>query len=378
MGIKLPLPPDFFKCPPLSREESERYLDMGVACAKNLWKLAVDEYDLKIYKADAAHGRPLHCGVKEIVGSLDDLMALYKTQTTAEAKAHAQRFGRGLADAVNVYSILIGTPEYPHNAIHIKWIALKSAFDGIVSKRDCYVLQSDLEMPIDGKRGWVRAITSLELDCVPDLHDQLGMVRAVHYDMGHVFMESDRPGYLRLISVYDADTRGSVPKWAVRQAVRTWCRNLVDIDKYLREDRLSKTPFLRKEDLMPFSSVGRCFLCQKKFGPLRKKSHCYKCGNVFCRKCNRVWDVRVNNIATKAKACNSCSIQGMPIGPVQQVKKLQIVDEDGDLVENESTLYGGASTAVESSEYSDDQSGYSESLAPSSVVFMPPGVLVVE
>ncbi|KAH9100960.1 hypothetical protein Ae201684P_007150 [Aphanomyces euteiches] len=249
------------------------------------WKLAVDEYDLKIYKADAAHGRPLHCGVKEIVGSLDDLMALYKTQTTAEAKAHAQRFGRGLADAVNVYSILIGTPEYPHNAIHIKWIALKSAFDGIVSKRDCY---SDLEMPIDGKRGWVRAITSLELD------SRLGGAFCVKRNLGH-------------------------------------------------------------------------------FGRNRTATNV-----VFCRKCNRVWDVRVNNIATKAKACNSCSIQGMPIGPVQQVKKLQIVDEDGDLVENESTLYGGASTAVESSEYSDDQSGYSESLAPSSVVFMPPGVLVVE
>ncbi|KAH9100959.1 hypothetical protein Ae201684P_007150 [Aphanomyces euteiches] len=321
------------------------------------WKLAVDEYDLKIYKADAAHGRPLHCGVKEIVGSLDDLMALYKTQTTAEAKAHAQRFGRGLADAVNVYSILIGTPEYPHNAIHIKWIALKSAFDGIVSKRDCY---SDLEMPIDGKRGWVRAITSLELDCVPDLHDQLGMVRAVHYDMGHVFMESDRPGYLRLISVYDADTRGSVPKWAVRQAVRTWCRNLVDIDKYLRED----------------PRLGGAFCVKRNLGHFGRNRTATNV--VFCRKCNRVWDVRVNNIATKAKACNSCSIQGMPIGPVQQVKKLQIVDEDGDLVENESTLYGGASTAVESSEYSDDQSGYSESLAPSSVVFMPPGVLVVE
>ncbi|CAK4680617.1 unnamed protein product, partial [Aphanomyces euteiches] len=46
----------------------------------------------------------------------------------------------------------------------------------------------------------------------------------------------------------------------------------------------------------------------KKFGPMRRRSCCYKCGQVFCSKCNRLWNVTIDGIETTRKVCNGCSV----------------------------------------------------------------------
>ncbi|RHY98040.1 hypothetical protein DYB28_004733 [Aphanomyces astaci] len=167
-----------------------------------------NECDLKIYKGEGTGttaNSDIHCAAMETVGQLDEVMRLYRTDTTAQAKEYVQRFGRALVDAITLYTILPRHPDRPNNCIQIKWMVAKSPFDGLVTKRDFCLL------------------------------------------------ESDRPGYLDMTYLADMDVKGIVPVWANDQAVIQWCRNLSDIDRFLREDRLSASPFLRPDQLCPSS-----------------------------------------------------------------------------------------------------------------------------
>ncbi|KAH9186145.1 hypothetical protein AeNC1_011876 [Aphanomyces euteiches] len=87
MSFKLPLPPSFFQCTTLTRRaEVDYYHDMGVQSVRNLidkvqlidgsvhWTLHASEGDLNVkkYKGDSPDpNRSLHCGVLELVGSLN-------------------------------------------------------------------------------------------------------------------------------------------------------------------------------------------------------------------------------------------------------------------------------------------------------------------
>ncbi|RHY21443.1 hypothetical protein DYB36_012236 [Aphanomyces astaci] len=253
MSLKLPLPPGFFQCPPLSPDDNARYLEIAKQSVQDLvakarirdgpvkWTMLSNECDLKIYKGEGTGttaNSDIHCAAMETVGQLDEVMRLYRTDTTAQAKEYVQRFGRALVDAITLYTILPRHPDRPNNCIQIKWMVAKSPFDGLVTKRDFCLLESDLEFQVNGKRAWVRAYKSVELACVPSLRESLNLIRAFQYDMGHVFIESDRPGYLDMTYLADMDVKGIVPVWANDQAVIQWCRNLSDIDRFLREDRL--------------------------------------------------------------------------------------------------------------------------------------------
>ncbi|RQM24058.1 hypothetical protein B5M09_007611 [Aphanomyces astaci] len=268
MSLKLPLPPGFFQCPPLSPDDNARYLEIAKQSVQDLvakarirdgpvkWTMLSNECDLKIYKGEGTGttaNSDIHCAAMETVGQLDEVMRLYRTDTTAQAKEYVQRFGRALVDAITLYTILPRHPDRPNNCIQIKWMVAKSPFDGLVTKRDFCLLESDLEFQVNGKRAWVRAYKSVELACVPSLRESLNLIRAFQYDMGHVFIESDRPGYLDMTYLADMDVKGIVPVWANDQAVIQWCRNLSDIDRFLREDRLSASPFLRPDQLCPLN-----------------------------------------------------------------------------------------------------------------------------
>ncbi|KAH9096480.1 hypothetical protein Ae201684P_013149 [Aphanomyces euteiches] len=83
MSFKLPLPPSFFQCTTLTRRaEVDYYHDKGVQSIDKVqlidgsvhWTLHASEGDLNVkkYKGDSPDpSRSLHCGVLELVGSLD-------------------------------------------------------------------------------------------------------------------------------------------------------------------------------------------------------------------------------------------------------------------------------------------------------------------
>ncbi|RHY24908.1 hypothetical protein DYB32_008931 [Aphanomyces invadans] len=375
----------------LNGTENARYMEIAKQSVQDLvakarikdgpvkWTMLSNECDLKVYKGEG-HGTTansdIHCATMETVGHLDEVMRLYRTDTTEQAKEYVQRFSRALVDTITLYTILPRHPDRPNNCIQIKWFVAKSPFDGLVTKRDFCLLESDLEFEVNGKRAWVRAYKSVDLACVPDLRQTLNLIRGYQYDMGHVFIESDRPGYLDMTYLADMDVKGIVPDWANDQAVIQWCRNLSDIDRFLREDRLSGSPFLRPDQLCPLSMRKRCYLCQKRFGPLRKKSNCAKCGEVLCHKCNKVWQVKVNGTTAMVKCCFPCSLKGssVAIGVGAGPSKGHLVrnaNEGEDVItlhsDPASPQWGAESTFDGSASHctSDDQSNYSESMAGS-------------
>ncbi|CAK4692443.1 unnamed protein product [Aphanomyces euteiches] len=250
----------------------------------------------------------------EVVGQLDENMELYRYDTTEQAREYARRFGGAYADVVTLYTVQPRHPDRPNDCMQIKWFLAKSPMDKLLTRRDFVKLESSSEFQVDGKRGWVRSYRSIELAAVPDMRKELNCIRAYMYDMGFVVMESDRRGYLHMTYLADLDVKGIVPSWANDQTLKFWLHSMLDIDRFMRENRLGRTPFLKKEQLCPLDSRKCCALCRRNFGPLRKRTNCQKCGEVVCRACNRSWNVVVNGLNIQARACVTCSLSNSPVG----------------------------------------------------------------
>ncbi|KAG9398418.1 hypothetical protein AC1031_014605 [Aphanomyces cochlioides] len=326
MVLPAPLPPDYFKCPPLSQRDIDHFIDIGRQSMEALvkkadlfggtydWKLLKDESELKIYKGHSAtEDSVLHCGVMQVVGDLDENMALHRDDTTEQAREYIRRFGRLYADAVNLYTVVPRHPDRPNDAMQIKWFLAKNLLDGVVARRDFVMLESEYEFQVDGKRAWVRSYRSIELAAVPDMRKELNCIRACMHDTGFIVVESDRPGYLDVTYLADLDIKGHAPAWIVDQTLKFWLRSMHDIDRFMRENRLSRSQFLAKDQLCPLYACRSCALCRRKFGPLRKKTHCQKCGEVLCTSCNRLWNVNINGIDAQVRACVTCSLRASTV-----------------------------------------------------------------
>ncbi|CAK4152579.1 unnamed protein product [Aphanomyces euteiches] len=315
MPLTTPLPSDYFRCPPLSQDDIDHFIELGNRSMQALvkkadlvsgpyrWKLLKDESELKIYKAyNAADDSHLHCGVMQVVGDLDENMALHRDDTTEQAREYIQRFGRVYADVVNLYTVLPRHPERPNDAVGIKW------FPGKSPRRDFVMLETEFEFQANGKRAWVRSYSSIELAAVPDMRKELSCIRATMYDTVFVVVESDRRGYLDMTYLADMDVKGQAPAWVIDTTLKFWLRSMHDVDRCMRENRLSRTLFLKTDQLYPLHSRRSCALCRRKFGPLRKKTNCLKCGEVLCTSCNRLWNVNMNGLDAQVRACVTCSL----------------------------------------------------------------------
>ncbi|KAG9398462.1 hypothetical protein AC1031_014643 [Aphanomyces cochlioides] len=324
------LPTNYFDCPPLSQREKNRFVEIGRQSMRTLvnkaklkggtydWKLLKDEAELKIYKGrshGSSDGSVLHCGVMEMVAELEENMELHRYDTTEQAREYVRRFVGSYADVITLDTPLPRHPDRPYDCIKLHWFLAKSPLDGLISRRDFVVLESDMETQIDGKRAWVRSYHSVELDAIPDMRKELNCIRGYMYDTGFVVVESDRPGYLSMTYLSDVDIKGNVPTWAHDHSLKFYLRSMNQIDRCMRENRLSRTPFLSRDELCPLSLRSSCALCHRKFGPLRKKTNCFKCGEVVCRACNRLWNVNVNGLDAKVRACVTCSLSSTVAAP---------------------------------------------------------------
>ncbi|KAF0717072.1 Aste57867_2510 [Aphanomyces stellatus] len=325
----LPLPPNFFRCPRLSEEEVQNYTSLAIATATQVvkqsqlrsggiaWVLRADEGNWRFYKAPDPLARPgthMFMSVTEVAGTLDEVIEIFDTSTTLKAKEYAQRFGKGLLDAVNLYSLLQPTAEQPNEKIAISWWALEGAtMEQIIKPRDAVVLECTHEFTwFTGGRAWVRAFRSVDLACVPDLNDTLGLVRTIQYGVGHVCVESpDRPGYIQVSFFNHFDVKGTTPDWFIEKNYKRRLRSILELELFLRENRLSNGYLLSPAEFVPLNRRRHCFLCRKKFNPWSHRSNCWKCGEVLCKACNSSWKIRSNGQLTPIKACLRCA-QGVP------------------------------------------------------------------
>ncbi|RHY22102.1 hypothetical protein DYB32_010818, partial [Aphanomyces invadans] len=293
---KLPLPRNIFDCPPLQDHEITSFKAQATNLAIDVvrirtariqggsqkWELQYDESDLKIYKGADTSADNLQCAVLEVAGTIEEAIELFRTDSAELAAEFHERFQSDVLDRIVLYRLMEPSVESwesgGHDKMDVSWMALKSPMKTLSNPRDLCVLSCCHEYDYDNKRGWVYAFQSVDLPGCPLLKSSHGLARTFHVGSGYVFQESDRPGYIQIS--YLSHTRPmQSPEWASYDvSASKRCRNLVDMDRYLRENRLSATPFMSKGDVVPVALRRICFLCRKKFGSFGRKTNCFKCG----------------------------------------------------------------------------------------------------
>ncbi|KAF0689801.1 Aste57867_18759 [Aphanomyces stellatus] len=322
LGTKwtFPLPANFFQCPPLTGDETKRYITAGETVSLRevrnsqldggpiQWTQHSNDKGIEIFSGvdpKAPAGVLTWCGVTEMPGTIDEVAAVFKSESTDAYRAYCRVFAKDAMDAINLYAVASATQSQPHRSINIKWLVQQSPIPAVVKHRDWCFLESCHEFEMDGVRGWVQAYKSLSLPCCPDLQATFGVVRAMHHLSGFVFTEA-RPGHIRVVSTWQLNVKGSVPKWIINRGIKIRCLALRDLDTRLRETRLRQImpSLLPTHQLVPPGERSRCFLCHKRFGVFGTKFNCRSCGEVLCRKCSQRW----KQADVELCLCVACSI----------------------------------------------------------------------
>ncbi|CAK4087949.1 unnamed protein product [Aphanomyces euteiches] len=312
----MPLPPDYFQCPPLSPEECEQYERQALQNIQDLiekaditnpryeWQLVSHEAEIEIFRGKdpcTPTTALLFCSTVDLAATLDEVANFFRTRTRYELKEMADRTDATPLNSAELYTI----QESQDVDIRVQWLLEKTPFDVVVKKRDFCLLKSTQLLEHNGTRTWARSVNSIHIPCCPEFPN---IVRAVQYGSGLVCRESARPGYIELKVVVHCDPRGTLPKTIKEKVVMDLCRTAKDIDLNLRRSRLTETPFLSGEQVVELSSRQRCYLCKRSFGFFRKKKNCFKCGEVVCTQCGPKWDVKVGDTPVKVRACTSCTL----------------------------------------------------------------------
>ncbi|KAF0706020.1 hypothetical protein As57867_006827, partial [Aphanomyces stellatus] len=259
-------------------------------------------------------GSTLYMGVLDVAATMDEVIALFRTDSTADAKAFARRFNHGTVDAVDLYTVARPSGR---EKVSVVWHAM--ATKALLKPRDGCFLECNRDVTVDGQRAWVRSYTSIDLACCPPMLESF--VRMMSYGTGRLFVESKtRPGYITVSFVTHVDFCVGPKEWLmdamgcrsfVSETVVAWrTRDLLLVDRFLREDRLSRSRFLTVQELVPQSRRQKCHTCAKPFGPLRSKANCFKCGQVLCRACTSTWHiVDHDGLRTKWRVCAPCTVR---------------------------------------------------------------------
>ncbi|RHY35111.1 hypothetical protein DYB34_013419 [Aphanomyces astaci] len=140
---------------------------------------------------------------------------------------------------------------------------------------------------VQGRRGWVRAYTSVDVDsCRPSANDRDdaggrgGYVRGHHLCSGYVVMESTtKPGFLHvrlaMQCTFHAKDAASIKALAAK------CQHLAALDLRLRSCRLSSNQPSNVKSMPLGVPATACGHCNKLFRLFTIKTTCQKCNQVL-------------------------------------------------------------------------------------------------
>ncbi|CAK4356602.1 unnamed protein product [Aphanomyces euteiches] len=135
-----PLPPDFFRCPPLKSKERNHLRRLGVSVCDQAvryaqlengpiqWKHIASHRDVHIYRGKNETAPPHILTVAssmDVLGTLDEVAELYRAETHAEYAEFCKHFAKDLLDNSVLYTVTPSTPEHPRHYIGVKWHALE-------------------------------------------------------------------------------------------------------------------------------------------------------------------------------------------------------------------------------------------------------------
>ncbi|KAG7384355.1 hypothetical protein PHYPSEUDO_002762 [Phytophthora pseudosyringae] len=345
MTKPLPLPPHFFKCPPLSEREEQYLVAKAKESAKALvdatrnnegpvrWEEAGMHRGVQMYKGEARYPESVvgeaityGCGATTIQSTLDEVSDFFDLSTDAKL-ADFVEVNADMLDAQLLYVLqdpaLLNDPRYNArgqrsgsskmlnaNQVTVKWFAMDTS-SKLMKNRDFLAVECQSTfMDVSGRRGWVRSYHSIKLPCCPEM-SAYSLVRGSFYHTGHVFVESERPGFLDVIFSAQVNMKGSMkmPAALFMTIQKKRLSSIADMQKLITRRRLGGQRFLGDLELVPKSQRTRCNLCSAKFGLMTRKARCRKCGEVVCgSSCSTEWEVAIPGQGVrKVRVCSKCA-----------------------------------------------------------------------
>ncbi|KAF0774236.1 hypothetical protein AaE_002064, partial [Aphanomyces astaci] len=315
MAPSLPLPKNYFTCPPLNEMETEYLMDTARSNSIDVitrttvadndksglikWTLDCHDGEQTIYRGDdwdAPQGVQSFLGVFELKATLDEVAGLYACHTDDTMAEFRRSVAKNVLDMQQLYVLSAPSDDNPRHFVGIKWAAVASP--GMVRHRDWVLLESHHDFEWEGRRGWARTTKSIDLPCIPSSStDDWNLVRGFQLRSGFVFLEAPhKPGTLHAMQLHQFDLLGNLPSWIVALGIKKRCRAFLNLAKYVRELRLGKTvaAFVPAHEWAVKDLRSHCRGCRKRFLPLvHVKSHCRACGEVFCQHCSKHWSVNL-------------------------------------------------------------------------------------
>ncbi|CAK4134404.1 unnamed protein product [Aphanomyces euteiches] len=327
-----PLPPKYFECPPLSSDESHSFLQAAqtqltdfhsIANLKSPdvtmhWSLEKSTTDgLHIYTGHdfaAPSGTVSLMAVTQLFASLDEVQDMFHTTDDDDYKAFCATFAPGIVDYASLYTL---ARAHLGHYVGIKWHALQR-LTPLSKPRDACTLECHRRFSFAaGGRGWAYTMRSIDLpDVCPDMQNVLDVIRMQVSMLGCTFREiADRPGWLQVTVLVQANPRGSFPQWAFKQAVKRRLLSIAQWDGRFRHRRLAKhAQLLPRAALVPATARRVCYLCRQRFSAFRSKCNCRVCGQVVCRTCQHTWRLHDIDVSVCA-ACSHNPLAQTPASP---------------------------------------------------------------
>ncbi|CAK4136257.1 unnamed protein product [Aphanomyces euteiches] len=134
-------------------------------------------------------------------GTLDEVAEFFYLDSPAKFQAYICTVGETTMDRQNLYTLQCSAPRF---YCGVSWFVFGCPW--LVSNRDMCILEYHNEIKVvddrgTPRRGWIRAMHSIELECCPSLQTKRGIVRSAICRSGHVFIETNTPGVLDVYSV---------------------------------------------------------------------------------------------------------------------------------------------------------------------------------
>ncbi|KAH9096180.1 hypothetical protein LEN26_017573 [Aphanomyces euteiches] len=277
------------------------------------WSLRSKTATTSIYEGRHDNA-PIFLARTEIEATLEDAIAVFFT-TTVEATRRLQAdFQPLVLDKVRLCNLTLPSTKNPYLYQSLNWSIITTPFPGmIVKKRDFSFLevQSTSLLDIEGRTAYVRLMKSVAIPGVPDLERHYDVIRGELLHNAFLFIETDRPRVLELISIYhtrpNGQVKGAVGDFVLSKSTKSHYKTIEDTERVVRAYQLSRLTFLDQFCLPPLNSRTKCDICIKVFGNSRKV-HCRHCAKVVCpHDCSAEWNLVKSGLSFTVRICVLCS-----------------------------------------------------------------------
>ncbi|CAK4204489.1 unnamed protein product [Aphanomyces euteiches] len=207
-----------FDCRPLTKDQRHELIELGQRMSDDMLTNALETQKTRVValvrndktlRTASIHRGPdciepaliATCAHTIMQGTLDEVAEFFYLDSPAKFQAYICTVGETTMDRQNLYTLQCSAPRF---YCGVSWFVFGCPW--LVSNRDMCILEYHNEIKVvddrgTPRRGWIRAMHSIELECCPSLQTKRGIVRSAICRSGHVFIETNTPGVLDVYSV---------------------------------------------------------------------------------------------------------------------------------------------------------------------------------